>query len=331
MERMKMKRILMIGAAVLCLLMASCGTQDIPGPQACTTHDYGEWQTVIASNCTDSGTEQRICAVCEEKQTRTIEKTGHSMGFWTTATVAECLVDGVEARSCENCDYRETRAIEAHGHHFTEWETDGSSCMQNAERSRTCIYCGVRETEYFPAAGHLFGQWYIAVLPTCTENGVNARICSRCGEEEHQALATIGHDLEGIRCDKCGIYLEASAEHDLKMLNDEFGIRLDSSYITRENDMDVYHIVYTVSGLALDLTTHASAPQGYFVLYTDEHDESWYLDRMFFCMTGRQLTETIEIYVPTGTKVTSLEFKFGVFVDPAVGPLEGDVYWRIAS
>lgn len=40
-------------------------------------HDFGEWAVVKAATCTESGTESRTCARCQETETRTVEALGH--------------------------------------------------------------------------------------------------------------------------------------------------------------------------------------------------------------------------------------------------------------
>ena len=292
---------------------------------------FDEWQTVLAPTCTEEGREERTCTRCGKTDTRSISAQKHTMGFWMTSKSVSCLSAGEETRECAACGFRESRPIAAHGHYYTEWETVSGSCTQLTEKSRFCVYCEERQTEYFRAEGHAFGEWTLDRHPGCTENGRNLRVCEKCGEQEYQFLPSVGHELSGIRCDKCAQYLTAPAGHDLMMLNYEFGIQLDYCYGVRENDEYIYHITYTVSGFALDPKTHANAPQGCFVLYTEDGNSYWYSNRVFFSMTGKPLTETIDIRVPMDAEITSLEFKMGGYVDPVMGPEEGDIYWNLGA
>ncbi len=327
-----MKKILAVAVLALGLFAASCDTPvQMPPDQssACETHAFGAWQTVQTPSCTEDGSEERSCETCGEKQTRAVSAKGHTPGFWTSSVSPTCLAVGEEQRSCTECGFRETREVAARGHYFTEWSVNVASCTQGTEKSRFCIYCGEKQTEYFSAVGHIFGEWILETYPGCDENGKNVRTCAKCGEQEYQILAPTGHELSGIRCDKCAEYILPSSGHDLYMLDYEFGIQLDYCYVVRENDEDIYRITYTVSGSSLDPKTHASAPQGCFVLYAEGGTEYWYANRIFLSRTGKALTETIDIHVPHGVKIVSLEFKKGVYVDTAVGPMEGDLYWKL--
>ena len=326
-----MKKLFVLGAIVLCVLMASCDTQtpSETTPPVCVQHAYGEWTTTTVPNCTEDGVDTRICVACGEVQTRIVSSHGHTMTPWVTVRSASCLEIGEEMRQCERCTHREQRTLAAHGHSYNDWVTVAGSCDEGTERTRLCVYCGNKEREYFAPMGHLFGEWILDLYPGCTENGRNFRVCAKCGAQEYQYLAPTGHELSGIRCDKCASYIVAPAGHELCMMTPEFGVRLDYTYLTRENDEDIYHIVYTASGSALDIKSHSSAPQGSFVLYTESHDSYWYVNKIFLCMTGTQLTEEITIRVPAGTKITALEFKLNAYIEPSLGPVEGDLFWYI--
>ena len=54
-------------------------------------HSYGEWSEKVAASCTSTGTKERTCSKCTNKETETIPVLGHS----TTTGI------------CERCDVRQ--------------------------------------------------------------------------------------------------------------------------------------------------------------------------------------------------------------------------------
>ena len=322
----------MVGLLLLCLMMAACNTHGQNDPSqttGCTTHTYGEWQTVTEATCYDQGMDERVCTTCGKIEHRVLSAKGHSMGFWMTVTPASCMENGEEARTCERCEHRETRAIAAHGHSYNNWTMSEGSCTESSIRSRLCVYCEEMQFEMYPPIGHIYSTWITERPAGCTEDGQDMRFCTQCGVKEYRYPAALDHEYGGIRCDRCAKYFVETAGHSLRMLTPDFGIQFDYSYITRENDEDIYHIVYTVTGASLDLMTHDTAPQGCFILYNEDYTSYWYANRVFMCRTGTEMTETVEIRVPTGTRITAMEFKKDAYIAPGIIPPEGDLFWDV--
>ena len=78
--------------ALLCLAMTSCGHE----------HFYGEWVTVKAPTCTETGMQERTCS-CGEKETKAIEATGHKISEWTVTKEPTVKEDGEKEKRCSAC------------------------------------------------------------------------------------------------------------------------------------------------------------------------------------------------------------------------------------
>lgn len=118
-------------------------------PISALGHSYDACVVVKAATCTTAGTEQQVCSVCGEVNTRAIAATGHTMGSWTTVRVATCTVPGAEQRRCTHagCAYSETRAAAATGHAFGAYRPNGDAKVGvNGTETATCSKCGSKTT-----------------------------------------------------------------------------------------------------------------------------------------------------------------------------------------
>ncbi|MCR5456742.1 MAG: DUF6273 domain-containing protein [Clostridiales bacterium] len=181
------------------------------------THVFGEWKTVTPATCTETGTEERVCA-CGEKEMRTVAALGHvdankdnkcdrcgknlsgehvhSYGEWTTVKKATCTEAGSEERVC-SCGSVETRGVAALGH-------------IDSNKDNKCDRCGASMGEHT----HTFGEWTTVKKATCTEAGSEERLCS-CGTVETRTVAALGHvdDNKDGKCDRCGASMSGEHTH----------------------------------------------------------------------------------------------------------------------
>ena len=73
-------------------------------------HNFSEWQVTTAATCTKDGVESRGC-VCGAIETRVIPATGHQFGEWKTVREPTDYLAGKEERVCAVCGEKETRKI----------------------------------------------------------------------------------------------------------------------------------------------------------------------------------------------------------------------------
>ncbi len=81
-------------------------------PEPCT-HKWGEWTVTVEPTYETEGTEERVCTLCGESETRTVPVLicTHSWGEWTVTAPATEETDGTEERTCTICSEKEERAI----------------------------------------------------------------------------------------------------------------------------------------------------------------------------------------------------------------------------
>ncbi|MCI7136861.1 MAG: CehA/McbA family metallohydrolase [Clostridiales bacterium] len=75
-----------------------------------TGHTFSEWTVTTAATCTKDGVESRGC-VCGAIETRVIPATGHQFGEWKTVREPTDYLAGKEERVCAVCGEKETRKI----------------------------------------------------------------------------------------------------------------------------------------------------------------------------------------------------------------------------
>ena len=165
-----------------------------------TGHSFGEWQTVTAPTCTENGSEERICSVCQTKETREISAINHDWDEGTVTKPATCTEDGIKTYICKNDDtHSYEEPIAATGH---SWDSDftidqAATCTETGSQSIHCQNCdAVKDATEIPATGHSFGEWQTVTAPTCTENGSEERICSVCQTKETREISAINHDWD---------------------------------------------------------------------------------------------------------------------------------------
>lgn len=184
-------------------------------------HSFGEWETVTSPNCTDKGSEKRVCSVCQLTETRDLDATGHEWETdYTVDKAATCTTDGSKSIHCKHCDaVKDSEVIAATGHVSDEGAvTTPATETTEGVKTYTCTVCGeVLKKETIPAVGHSFGtewkfddkdhwhecvdcdaadgkaahtygDWVVTKAATETAEGEQVKTCTVCG---HQVTETI--------------------------------------------------------------------------------------------------------------------------------------------
>ena len=193
--------------------------QKVPAVEATCT-ESGLTEGEKCSNCGEVTTAQE-----------TVPATGHAYGDWKVTKAATCTNDGREERTCANCGGKETRTITSPGHKWKDDYTvdKEATCTEEGSKSKHCSVCNTinkSTISSIPATGHAYGSWKVTEPATCTENGSQERVCKNCGNKETETLSA-GHkwnldytiDKEGtciedgsesIHCSVCGAIDEST-------------------------------------------------------------------------------------------------------------------------
>ena len=182
-------------------------------PSGICEHVYGEWVVTKAATCTEDGSRERVCTICGNKETETINANGHQWNeAYTTDKEATCTEDGSESHHCLVCDaIDETTAvvIPAKGHAMTKTAGNDATCTEDGNTEYwTCSRCnklfsdasGTEETTLeatvIPAKGHALTKTDREEA-TCTEAGnTEYWSCSRCDKLFSDASGTAETTLE---------------------------------------------------------------------------------------------------------------------------------------
>lgn len=145
-------------------------------------HSFGEWTTVSAPTCTQSGSEERVCP-CGDKETRPVSAKGHTEAI-DEAVASTCTKEGLtEGKHCSECgEVLIAQSPAPKAPHTYDNDED--------ERCNVCDY--VRNVN----CKHTSIVILPASAPTCTEAGLaEGKTCANCGEVfiAQQAINAKGH------------------------------------------------------------------------------------------------------------------------------------------
>ena len=116
-------------------------------------HKFGAWNVRTPAKCEETGVDYRVCAVCQQEETRTTAKFGHDYAdAWTVDKAETCAAPGSKSHHCTRCDaVADVTEIPAAGHKFGAWTIIREATLDDTgERTHTCEVCGASETETTP-------------------------------------------------------------------------------------------------------------------------------------------------------------------------------------
>ena len=230
-------------------------------PSGTCEHAYGEWVEITPASCTEDGSRERVCTICGNKETETINAIGHQWNeAYTTDKEATCTEDGSESHHCTVCGISDTTTavvIPAKGHKMTKTDGNEATCTKAGNKEYwTCSRCnklfsdasGTEETTLeatvIPAKGHVWAEEYtVDKKATCAEEGSESIHCTVCGEmkedsshaipktEDHKydewvvtKKATCAEEgSESLKCTVCGKIKEGSSRPIPKTEDHKYG------------------------------------------------------------------------------------------------------------
>ena len=150
-------------------------------------HDFGDWETVKSPNCTDKGSQKRVCKVCGYIETKDVEATGHTWDDdFTVDKEATCTEDGSKSIHCKKCDTtKDSTVIKAHGHTVVEDAAVAATCTTAGKTAGShCSVCNevLISQKEIPATGHVASDWIVDKEATIEIVGIKHRECTICSE-----------------------------------------------------------------------------------------------------------------------------------------------------
>ena len=163
-------------------------------------HTFGEWHEKVKATCTEDGSEECVCSVCNYTQTRVVKALTHN--YVDTVTAPTCTEQGYTTHVCSNCNdtYVDTY-VDALNHDFVEkWSTN------ETHHWHECSRCDeIAENDV-----HTFGEWDIITEATTDNKGTRSHVCTVCGykaTEEYELTYIIGDaNGDGVITDQDAIY-----------------------------------------------------------------------------------------------------------------------------
>ncbi len=230
------------------------------------THSFKNWTLMKKPTCTEDGSEQRMCSVCNYTQTRTVCAKGHT--FTNKKSTPNCNTPDAVAHVCSVCGFKYTELLStAKGHQFAVTKTVDATCTEDGYTLSVCKVCGEsKKTDIVKAAGHSFVTETIPA--TCTAEGCTQKRCTVCGAAVKLSTEkATGHNYSSMTvkptctqagytlhvCLSCGdVYFEqvkAPEGHKLK--------RKSAKAATCTED-GVEHFICTVCGISSQRTIKAA-------------------------------------------------------------------------
>jgi hypothetical protein len=172
-------------------------TRDIP--IAPTAHDW-EQLAGTAPTCTETGSGNRKCTICETEETlNIIPALGHDNGTWHTTLAATCTATGTRELRCTRDNHvLSNDTITMLGHDSGAWHiTLTATCTAIGTRELRCTRDNaVLSSETITALGHNYANWTQTTAPTCTAAGVDTGTCTHDATHTttRAGVAALGHD-----------------------------------------------------------------------------------------------------------------------------------------
>lgn len=157
-------------------------------------HIHSYTTNVIAPTCTAEGYTIYICGCGHNYVSDKTTPLGHSFSKWHTTKEPTSTSTGVAEKVCEICNIKETKILgkiaENHTHNFTSIVTKTATCNQEGENTFSCT-CGETYTEVIAKTNHSYKT--SVTKPTCVNEGYTTYICS-CGDSYvSDNVAPLGH------------------------------------------------------------------------------------------------------------------------------------------
>lgn len=144
-------------------------------------HEYGDWETVRESTCTQLGLEQRVCGLCQSVEERETEKLAHT--YVSEIKEPTCGRDGYTLQTCGVCGHEEkTDIVTKLGHNY-EVTVVPPTCTADGYTRHKCGNCGdAYRTDPQKKTGHCYDEGVQTKEGSLTAMGRITYTCQSCGD-----------------------------------------------------------------------------------------------------------------------------------------------------
>ena len=177
-----------------------CGDSYTDGRVSATGHKFGEWVTTKEPTEAATGTAERRCSECGEKESKVLDKIipNHTHSYTgKVTTAATCTKEGVKTFTC-SCGGSYTESIAKISHSYKATVTK-PTCTEKGYTTHKCGVCGDSyKDSYVAATGHSYGNYKSNGDATCTKDGTKTGSCSACGAKNTvtDAGSALGHSYK---------------------------------------------------------------------------------------------------------------------------------------
>ncbi len=187
----KLKKPIVVSAIVapcsLFVIIVSMIIGQSTDPTAWCAHEYTVLEQQDA-NCTNSGYIKKMCSLCNNEITETIE----SYHLWKEDSVIEatCTSQKQIKKKCTRCETIEYEKVgDLLNHSWIEDSVIEATCSHPKQRINKCSTCGTTETvEEGSTIPHSFGDWIVSIEPTTEKEGQQTRQCTACDHNENTVI-----------------------------------------------------------------------------------------------------------------------------------------------
>lgn len=130
-----------------------------------TGHDFAGWETVKSPDCTNQGSQQRVCRTCSYTETKGIDAKGHTWeADYTTDKEATCTEAGSKSIHCSVCDaIKDSTAIPMKAHDYESHIIPATvnDIGRIIEKCSACGYNGLETVVASPKSFTLSADTYV--------------------------------------------------------------------------------------------------------------------------------------------------------------------------
>lgn len=144
----------------------------------------------VDPSCAADGYIMGTCAICGKSDKEPIPTLGHELTQeWVVTLEPTCGTDGSEETVCARCEETVTRVIAKTKKHNWVEITLEPTCDTDGRVYDKCTLCGAEVLDHnLLRTGHDWSEWEITIEPAANRHGEKQRTCGKCKETQIVAM-----------------------------------------------------------------------------------------------------------------------------------------------